>query len=72
MTPKDISLKIKTFAHSEYNKREFFDINIIKKKIIEKKDLYNRNRVYNKVRITKKNYPNYILNNLNKFIKFIH
>jgi beta-1,4-mannosyl-glycoprotein beta-1,4-N-acetylglucosaminyltransferase len=72
MTPKDISLKIRTFAHSEYNKREFFDINIIKKKIIEKKDLYNRNRVYNKVSITKKNYPNFILNNLNKFIKFIH
>jgi beta-1,4-mannosyl-glycoprotein beta-1,4-N-acetylglucosaminyltransferase len=72
MKPEDISLKIRTFAHSEYNKKEFFDINLIKKKIIEKKDLYDRNRVFNKVRIFKKNYPNYILDNLNKFINFIH
>jgi beta-1,4-mannosyl-glycoprotein beta-1,4-N-acetylglucosaminyltransferase len=72
MNPEDISLKIRTFAHSEYNKKEFFDINLIKKKIIEKKDLYDRNRVFNKVRIFKKNYPNYILDNLNKFINFIH
>jgi beta-1,4-mannosyl-glycoprotein beta-1,4-N-acetylglucosaminyltransferase len=72
MNPEDISLKIRTFAHSEYNKKEFFDINLIKKKIIEKKDLYDRNRVFNKVRIFKKNYPNYILENLNKFINFIH
>jgi beta-1,4-mannosyl-glycoprotein beta-1,4-N-acetylglucosaminyltransferase len=71
MTPEDISLKIKTFAHSEYNKKEFFDINLIKKKILERKDLYNQNRVFNKVPIIKKNYPNYILNNLNKFINFI-
>jgi len=72
MSPEDISLKIKTFAHSEYNKKHFYDIDLIKKKIIEKKDLYNRNRVFNKVKIIKKNYPNYILNNLNKFINFIH
>lgn len=71
MTPEDISLKIKTFAHSEYNKKEFFDINSIKKKILERKDLYNQNRVFNKVQIVKKNYPNYILSNLNKFINFI-
>ncbi len=72
MSPEDISLKIKTFAHSEYNNEHFFDINLIKKKIIEKKDLYNRNRIFNKVRIIKKNYPSYILNNLHKFINFIH
>ena len=72
MSAEDISLKIKAFAHSEYNKKEFFDISSIKKKIIKKKDLFNRNRVFNKVKIVKKNYPNYILNNLNKFINFIH
>lgn len=70
MTPVDISLKIKTFAHSEYNTKEFFDINSIKKKILEKKDLYNQNRIFNEVRISKKNHPKYILNNLNKFINF--
>ena len=47
-------------------------IDELPKKIIEKKDLYDRNRVFNKVRIFKKNYPNYILENLNKFINFIH
>ena len=34
MTPKNISLKIRTFAHAEYNKKCFFDTKIIKKKII--------------------------------------
>lgn len=72
MTPEDIALKIKTFAHSEYNKKFFFDIDIIKKKILEKKDLYNQNRIFNEVKIIKKNHPNYILSNLNKFINFIN
>jgi beta-1,4-mannosyl-glycoprotein beta-1,4-N-acetylglucosaminyltransferase len=71
MSPENISQKIKTFAHSEYNKKEFFDVNLIKKKIIEKKDLYNRDRVFTEVKIVKKKYPNYIINNLHKFTNFI-
>ena len=32
MTPKDMSLKLKTFAHREYASKKFSDIKIIKKK----------------------------------------
>jgi len=71
MSPKNISLKIRTFAHSEYNKKIFFDPIIIKKKIKEKKDLFNRGRTYKKISINKNNYPVFIFNSLNKLRNFI-
>ena len=71
MTPKNISLKIRTFAHAEYNKKCFFDTKIIKKKIIERRDLFNRERTYKKILINKKNYPKFIYNSLSKFRSFI-
>jgi beta-1,4-mannosyl-glycoprotein beta-1,4-N-acetylglucosaminyltransferase len=71
MSPENISLKIKTFAHSEYNQEKFSDINIIKKNILEKRDLYNLKRVFKKVKIKKKNYHKFIFTNLSKFSKFI-
>jgi beta-1,4-mannosyl-glycoprotein beta-1,4-N-acetylglucosaminyltransferase len=71
MTPKNISLKIRTFAHSEYNKKCFFDQSIIKKKITERKDLFNRGKTYKKILIDKNNYPKFIYNSLNKFRNFI-
>jgi beta-1,4-mannosyl-glycoprotein beta-1,4-N-acetylglucosaminyltransferase len=71
MSPKNISLKIRTFAHSEYNKKCFFDPIIIKKKIKERKDLFNRGRTYKKISINKNNYPTFIFNSLNKLRNFI-
>jgi beta-1,4-mannosyl-glycoprotein beta-1,4-N-acetylglucosaminyltransferase len=71
MTPKNISLKIRTFAHSEYNRKCFFDAKIIKKKIIERRDLFNRERTYKKILINEKNYPKFIYNSLSKFRNFI-
>jgi beta-1,4-mannosyl-glycoprotein beta-1,4-N-acetylglucosaminyltransferase len=71
MSPKNISLKIRTFAHSEYNKKIFFDPIIIKKKIKERKDLFNRGRTYKKISINKNNYPTFIFNSLNKLKNFI-
>jgi|688.fasta_scaffold61840_3 beta-1,4-mannosyl-glycoprotein beta-1,4-N-acetylglucosaminyltransferase len=71
MSPKNISLKIRAFAHSEYNKKCFFDPIIIKKKIKERKDLFNRGRTYKKILINKNNYPKFIFNSLNKFRNFI-
>ena len=68
---KNISLKIRTFAHAEYNKKCFFDTKIIKKKIIERRDLFNRERTYKKILINKKNYPKFIYNSLSKFRSFI-
>ncbi len=70
MSPKDISKKIKSFAHSEFNKPEFTNIEIIKKKIEEKKDLFDRDFQFKKI-TENKDLPKYINNNLKKFSEFL-
>ena len=70
MSPEDISLKLKTFAHSEFADNKFSSIDVIKEKIKNKVDLFNRGHRYQKIEIDK-NLPDYILNNLNKFDEYI-
>ena len=68
--PEKISKKLKTFAHTEYNKDAFTNIDVIKKNIYEMRDLFNRGHQYYKVQLDN-TYPDYILNNQNKFYKWI-
>ena len=70
LSPEDISLKLKTFAHSEFASEEFSSIEVIRDKIEKKVDLFNRQHRYEVVEIDN-NFPNYILNNLDKFNNFI-
>jgi len=70
MSPEKMSIKLKTFAHSEYSSDEFSSINVIKEKIDKKIDLYDRGYQYEVVKIDE-TFPSYLLNNLNKFEKFI-
>ena len=70
MSPEDISLKLKTFAHSEFANKKFSSVDVIKEKIKNKTDLFNRGHKYQKIKIDK-NFPNYILDNLNKFDEYI-
>ncbi|MDC1185631.1 glycosyl transferase family 17 [Candidatus Pelagibacter ubique] len=70
MSPKDISLKLKTFAHKEFSGREFSDEEIIKYKIEKKIDLFGRGHNYKVVELNEK-FPSYILNNLEKFKSYI-
>ncbi|WP_440643077.1 glycosyl transferase family 17 [Candidatus Pelagibacter sp. HIMB123] len=70
MTAEDISLKLKTFAHSEFSGEEFSSVNIIKEKINKKIDLFNRGHTYEVLNLDKK-LPNYILKNLDKFKDYI-
>ena len=70
LSPEEISKKLKTFAHIEFANEKFSSINIIKKKINDKKDLFNRGHEYKKIEINS-DYPKYIRDNLNKFQKFI-
>ena len=70
MTPQQISEKIKSFAHSEYNKPEFKNIENIKNKIQEKKDIFNRNFEFKKLN-SEKELPNYIFENKEKFSSFL-
>ena len=57
-----ISIKLKTFAHSEYSGSEYSDVSIIKKNIDEQSDLFRRGWKYQKVKIDS-SFPNYIYNN---------
>ena len=70
MSPKDISLKLKTFAHKEFSGKEFSSEEIIKYKIEKKIDLFDRGHTYKVVELNKK-FPSYILNNLEKFKTYI-
>lgn len=70
MTAEDISLKLKTFAHSEFSSEEFSSVNIIKEKISKKIDLFNRGHTYKVINLDEK-LPNYILKNLDQFEDYI-
>ena len=63
---EDISLKLRTFAHSEFASPKFSSVDIIKEKIEKKIDLFNRGHTYEVIEINE-NFPNYILNNLESF-----
>ena len=70
LSPEDISLKLKTFAHSEFADEKFSSTSVIKKKIDKCIDLFERGHQYTKVEIDN-TFPNYLKNNQDKFNKFI-
>ena len=59
---KNISKKIKSYAHQEYNKGEFYDIKSIDDKISNGKDILGREFNYKKIEIDN-SYPDFILSN---------
>ena len=65
-----ISIKLKTFAHTQYNQDEFTDVKVIKKNIHEMRDLFNRGHKYYKVHLDN-TFPDYILNNQSEFDQWI-
>ena len=70
LSPKEISLKLRSFAHSEFSDKRFSSIEIIEDKINRKVDLFNRGHTYKVVELNK-NFPNYILNNIDNFKDYI-
>ena len=70
LTPGEISLKLKTFAHSEFSKEEFYNKEVIKKKINDKIDLFDRGHQYRVINFDQK-FPKYLLENKKKFEKFL-
>ena len=68
--PKDISKKIKSYAHSEYNVPEFNDEKKIEEKIEKRIDIFDRGFKYSKVELDD-SFPEYILKNLDKFKNWI-
>ena len=70
MSPEKISLKLKTFAHSEFSSDEFSSKDTIRDKIRNRQDLFNRGHKYEIVKLNK-NFPKYILENISMFDEFI-
>lgn len=70
MDPNAISLKLKTFAHSEFNYEKFTNPEIIKAKIEKKIDLFDRGHQYKKVDLDK-SFPEFIGLNYEKYKSFI-
>ena len=70
MKPEEISQKIKSMAHTEFNREEFVDTEKIKVKIEKLEDPFGRNLKLKKVKIDE-NYPEYIKNNIKIFKNWI-
>ena len=61
---------MRTFAHSEFAEEKYSSPEVIKSKIEARTDLFGRGHVYKKIKIDN-TFPKYLLNNLDKFQKFI-
>ena len=62
MKPEDISLKLKTFAHSEFSDEKFSNIEVIKNKIDKKIDLFERGHKYEAIKLDS-SFPSELLSN---------
>ena len=70
MSPENISLKLKTFAHKEYSSDKFSSVENIKEKKKKKIDLFGRGYSYKAIKIDNR-FPKYLRENLDKYKKFI-
>jgi beta-1,4-mannosyl-glycoprotein beta-1,4-N-acetylglucosaminyltransferase len=70
LSPEEISIKLKTFAHSEFADEKFSSIKVIEDKIEKKIDLFERGHKYINVEIDF-TYPKSISENQNRFKEFI-
>ena len=60
-----ISLKLKTFQHKEFASERFSNVDVIKRKIINLEDLFERGNKYRKVGANEV-LPDYLIKNYNK------
>ena len=70
LTPKEISIKLRTFAHNEFSGPEYSDEQIISKKIENKIDLFDRGHQYKVVNFDN-SFPKYLRDNIEKYKKFL-
>ena len=69
-SPEKILKKMKSFAHGEFNKPNFVNLDNIKEKINMEKDIFDRGISYKKVQIDS-SFPQYIVDNKEKFKEWI-
>jgi len=70
MSAAEISKKLKTFAHTEFSDQKFSAVKVIKKKIQNKEDLFERGYLYSKVKIDD-SFPEHIFKNKYKYNNWI-
>ena len=70
MCPEEIKKKLASFAHSEYNNRKYTNLKKIEDSIKNKMDLFDRPILYEK-NIFDKTFPDYVVNNKEKFKDWI-
>ena len=70
MSNSSIQKKIESFAHDEYNKFEYTNIENIKKNISQKKDLFGRPHEFNKIE-DDKDLPEYLIKNKEKYRDYL-
>ena len=69
-TPEEMSLKLKTFAHTEFKAEKFSATAIIESKIKQKIDLFERGHNYKTIKIDD-SYPKYLIENIKKYNDWI-
>ena len=70
LNAEEISLKLKTFAHTEFASEKFSSIKKINQKIKNKIDLFERGHKYEVIKLDDI-FPKYLLRNIEKFKNFI-
>ncbi|MBD1140861.1 glycosyl transferase family 17 [Pelagibacterales bacterium SAG-MED39] len=70
LKPEEIEKKFKSLAETSWDNEKFSNLDVIKKKINDKVDLFDRGHEYNKVNIDD-SYPDYILRNMDKLKEWI-
>ena len=69
LSPKKISLKLKSFAHTEFSHEKFSSLKVIKYKIKKRFDLFNRGHTFNKIKLNV--FPKIILKEIKNYKKFL-
>ena len=70
LNPSKISKKFKSLAETSWDKEEFYNERNIKKKIDQKKDLFNRGHKFDVVKVDE-SYPDYLKKNIDKYQEWI-
>ena len=70
LEPEEISLKLRTFAHSEFSEKKYSDVEIIKSKIKKGVDLFQRGHKYEQVKLDN-TFPEYLIFNYDRYKNYI-
>ena len=70
LSPKELSIKLKTFAHTEFSGEKFTNEETIRSKILKRVDLFDRGHQYTRVELDK-SFPDFIVMNKKNYKDWI-